>query len=151
VIQNALFLGRAKASALTISWCTYTDPEIARVGLYERDAKAQGIPLTTFLQQLDDVDRAILDGEGEGLVKVHVREGTDKILGATIVAHHAGEMLPELALAVTHGLGLGKIATTIHPYPTQAEAIRKLGGAYNRTRLTPFVTKLFRRWLAWTR
>jgi len=97
------------------------------------------------------VDRAILDGETEGLVKVHVQERTDKILGATIVARHAGEMLPELTLAMTHGLGLGKIASTIHPYPTQAEAIRKLGDQYNRTRLTPFVKKLFHRWLAWAR
>jgi len=151
VIQNALFFGRAKASALTIPWCTYTDPEIAHVGLYERDGAARGIQIRTFVQELNDVDRAILDGETEGLVKVHVQEGTDKILGATVVARHAGEMLPELTLAMTHGLGLGKIASTIHPYPTQAEAIRKLGDQYNRTRLTPFVRWLFRRWLAWIR
>jgi pyruvate/2-oxoglutarate dehydrogenase complex dihydrolipoamide dehydrogenase (E3) component len=151
VIQNALFFGRAKASALTIPWCTYTDPEIAHVGLYERDAKTRGIRITTFVQELKDVDRAILDGETDGLVKVHVQEGTDTVVGATIVARHAGEMLPELTLAMTHGLGLGKIASTIHCYPTQAEAIRKLGDAYNRTRLTPFVKGLFHRWLAWTR
>lgn len=151
VIQNALFFGRAKASALTIPWCTYTDPEIAHVGLYERDATTRGIRIKTFVQELKDVDRAILDGETEGLVKVHVQEGTDKILGATIVARHAGEMLPELTLAMTHSLGLGKIASTIHPYPTQAEAIRKLGDQYNRTRLTPFIKTLFHRWLAWTR
>lgn len=151
VIQNALFFGRARASALTIPWCTYTDPEIAHVGLYERDAKARGIPIRTFVQELDDVDRAILDGEAEGFVKVHVREGADEILGATIVARHAGEMLPELTLAITHGLGLGKVASTIHTYPTQAEAIRKIGDQYNRTRLTPFVKRLFRKWLAWTR
>jgi pyruvate/2-oxoglutarate dehydrogenase complex dihydrolipoamide dehydrogenase (E3) component len=151
VIQNALFFGRAKASALTIPWCTYTDPEIAHVGLYERDAQARGIRVRTLIQQLEDVDRAVLDGETEGLVKVHVQEGTDKILGATVVARHAGEMLPELTLAITHGLGLGKIASVIHPYPTQAEAIRKLGDAHNRTRLTPLVKTVFRKWLAWTR
>ncbi len=151
VIQNALFLGRARASALTIPWCTYTDPEIAHVGVTERDAKARGIPIRTFVQELDDVDRAILDGETEGFVKVHVREGTDTILGGTIVARHAGEMLPELTLAIAHGLGLGKIASTIHTYPTQAEAIRKIGDQYNWTRLTPFVKRLFRKWLAWTR
>ncbi len=151
VIQNALFFGRAKASALTIPWCTYTDPEIAHVGLYERDAKTRGIRIKTFVQELKDMDRAILDGETEGFVKVHVREGTDKILGATIVARHAGEMLPELTLAMVNGIGLGKIARTIHTYPTQAEAIRKLGDQYNRTRLTPFVKGLFRRWLAWSR
>jgi pyruvate/2-oxoglutarate dehydrogenase complex dihydrolipoamide dehydrogenase (E3) component len=151
VIQNALFFGRANASALTIPWCTYTDPEIANVGLSERDATTRGIRVKTFIQEFSDVDRAILDGETEGLVKVHVREGSDTILGATIVARHAGEMLPQLTLAVSHGVGLRKIATTIHTYPTQAEAIRKLGDQYNRTRLTPFVTKVFRSWLAWSR
>lgn len=151
VIQNALFFGRARASALTIPWCTYTDPEIAHVGLSERDAKARGIRIRTFVQELGDVDRAILDGEVEGFVKVHLGEGTGKILGATIVARHAGEMLPELTLAITHSLGLGKVASTIHTYPTQAEAIRKIGDQYNRTRLTPLVKRLFRKWLAWTR
>ena len=151
VIQNALFLGRAKASALTIPWCTYTDPEIAHAGMYEREAQAKGLSVRTFVQELGDVDRAVLDGEAEGFVKVLVRAGTDKILGATVVARHAGEMLPELTLAVGHGLGLGKIGTTIHTYPTQAEAIRKLGDAYNRTRLTPLLKKAFQKWLTWTR
>jgi pyruvate/2-oxoglutarate dehydrogenase complex dihydrolipoamide dehydrogenase (E3) component len=151
VIQNALVLGRARASALTIPWCTYTDPEIAHVGLYEREAKERGLAVKTFVQELEDVDRAVLDGEPEGFVKVHVREGSDRILGATIVARHAGELLPELTLAMVNGIGLGKIARTIHCYPTQAEAIRKLGDAYHRTRLTPVVKKLFARWLAWSR
>jgi pyruvate/2-oxoglutarate dehydrogenase complex dihydrolipoamide dehydrogenase (E3) component len=151
VIRNALFFGRAKASALTMPWCTYTDPEIAQVGLYEREAAERGIPVQSFTQPLEDVDRAILDGESEGFMRVLVRQGTDTILGATIVARHAGEMLPELALAITHRVGLGKIASTIHPYPTQAEAIRKIADAYSRTRLTPPVKRLFERWLAWTR
>ena len=151
VIRNALFRGRAKASALTVPWCTYTDPEIAHVGLYERDAKERGVPITTFVQELGDVDRAVLDGETEGFVKLHVRAGTDKIVGATIVARHAGEMLPEVSLAIANGIGLGKIANVIHSYPTQAEAIRKLGDAYNRTRLTPLVKKVFGWWLTWTR
>jgi pyruvate/2-oxoglutarate dehydrogenase complex dihydrolipoamide dehydrogenase (E3) component len=132
-------------------WCTYTDPEIAHVGLGERDAAARGIAIRTFAQELAEVDRAVLDGEADGFVKVHVRAGTDRVVGATIVARHAGEMLPELTLAIAHGIGLGKIARVIHTYPTQAEAIRKLGDAYNRTRLTPIVTRLFRAWLAWTR
>jgi pyruvate/2-oxoglutarate dehydrogenase complex dihydrolipoamide dehydrogenase (E3) component len=151
VIQNALFLGRARASALTIPACTYTDPEVASVGLSESEAKARGVPLRTLVQEFADLDRAVLDGEPEGFVKVHLREGTDRIVGATVVARHAGEMLPELTLAIVNGIGLGKIARTIHTYPTQAEAIRKLGDAYNRTRLTPTVKTLFRRWLAWTR
>lgn len=136
---------------MTVPWCTYTDPEIAHVGLHERDAEERDIRITTFVQELGDVDRAVLDGETEGLVKVHVRAGTDKIVGATIVARHAGEMLPELSLAIVSGLELGKIANVIHSYPTQAEAIRKLGDAYNRTRLTPLVKRVFGWWLAWTR
>ena len=151
VIQNALFGGRRKASALTVPWCTFTDPEIAHVGLYEQEAQEQGIPVTTYTQEFSDVDRAILDGESEGLLKVHVRSGTDKILGATLVSSHAGETISELTLAMVGGIGLGKIANVIHPYPTQAEAIRKLGDAYNRTRLTPLVQSLFQRWLAFTR
>ena len=151
VIQNALFLGRARASALTLPWCTYTDPEVAHVGLSEHEAAGRGIAVRTFVQELADVDRAVLDGETEGFVKVHVRAGTDRILGATIVARHAGEMLPELTLAIATGTGLGRIASVIHTYPTQAEAIKKLGDAYNRTRLTPLVKRLFARWLAWTR
>lgn len=152
VLQNALFPGiKKRASALTVPWCTYTDPEIAHVGMYEGDARAKGIPVQTITQEMRDVDRAVLDGEGEGLVKIHLREGTDEILGATIVARHAGEMLGELSLAITAGVGLGTIGKTIHPYPTQAEAVKKAADAYNRTRLTPTVKALFAKWLAWTR
>jgi pyruvate/2-oxoglutarate dehydrogenase complex dihydrolipoamide dehydrogenase (E3) component len=151
VIQNALFPGSKNFSALTIPWCTYTDPEIAHVGLYERDAAARGIAVDTFVRPMSEVDRAVAEGEEEGFVKIHVRKGTDQILGATIVARHAGEMISELTLAIVGKIGLGKVAAVIHPYPTQAEAIRQLGDAYNRTRLTPLVKGLFRRWLAWTR
>ena len=150
-IQNALFLGRAKASALTVPWCTYTDPEVAHVGLYEHEAGDQGIPVRTFLEEFGSVDRAVIDGELEGFVKVHVRAGTDRILGATVVARHAGEMISELTLAMVGGLGLNDLARTIHPYPTQAEAFKKVGDAYSRTRLTPLIRGLFRFWLALTR
>ncbi|MEX0679243.1 MAG: mercuric reductase [Pirellulales bacterium] len=151
VITNALFMGRAKASALTIPWCTYTSPEVAHVGLSQREAGERNVAIDTFTQELADVDRAVLDGETEGFVKVHVKKGTDRILGATIVAAHAGDMISEITLAMKHGIGLKKIGATIHPYPTQAEAIRKLGDAFHRTRLTPFVRSLSARWLAWTR
>jgi pyruvate/2-oxoglutarate dehydrogenase complex dihydrolipoamide dehydrogenase (E3) component len=151
VVRNALFLGRARASALTLPWCTYTDPEVAHVGLSERDAHTRGIAVRSFVQELHDVDRAVLDGETEGFVKVHVRRGTDRIVGATIVARHAGEMLPELTLAMARGVGLGALASVIHAYPTQADAIRKLGDACNRTRLTPRVRTLLGAWLAWRR
>lgn len=150
VIQNALFRGSSRASSLVIPWCTYTSPEIAHVGLTERDAEERKIPIQTFRQEFSHVDRAILEGETEGFVKVHVKAGTDQILGATIVAEHAGEMIGELTLAIKAGIGLKTIGATIHPYPTVAEAIRKLGDQYNRTRLTPFVAGLLRRWLQWT-
>jgi pyruvate/2-oxoglutarate dehydrogenase complex dihydrolipoamide dehydrogenase (E3) component len=151
VIQNALFMGRKKLSALTIPWCTYTDPEVAHVGMYERDAKEKGIEVDTFLRPLKDVDRAIADGEEEGFVKVHVRKGTDKIWGATIVARHAGEMIGEITLAMVGNLGLRVLSNVIHTYPTQAEAIKQVADAYNRTRLTPFIKGSFTRWLAWGR
>jgi pyruvate/2-oxoglutarate dehydrogenase complex dihydrolipoamide dehydrogenase (E3) component len=151
VIQNALFLGRAYSSGLVVPRCTYTDPEVASVGMDARLASARGLLVTTFALPLAEVDRAVLDGETEGFVKIHVRAGSDQIVGATIVARHAGEMLPELTMALTRGIGLGRLARVIHTYPTQAEAIRKLGDAYNRTRLTPRVKRIFETWLRWTR
>ena len=151
VIQNSLFKGRKKSSALKIPWCTYTSPEIAHVGLYDKQAADKGIEVDTYVQQFSDVDRAILEGDDDGFVKVLVRKGTDHIVGATIVARNAGDMISEITLAMTHGLGLSKIGGAIHPYPTQADAIRKLGDQFNRTRLTPFVKSMFAKWLAWTR
>ncbi|RJR32650.1 MAG: mercuric reductase [Deltaproteobacteria bacterium] len=151
VIQNALFFGRKKFSALTIPWCTYTDPEVAHVGLNETEAEKKGIPVTTFVKPLSEVDRAIMDGEEEGFVKIHVKKGTDKILGATIVARHAGEMISEITAAMVGNIGLGTLAAVIHPYPTQAEAIRQAGDLYNRTKLTPGVKKMFTKFLAWRR
>ena len=151
VIQNALFFGRKRFSALTIPWCTYTDPEVAHVGLYERDARARAIEVDTFVRRLHEVDRAVLDGEEEGFVKIHVKKGSDRIVGATIVASHAGDLVSEISVAMAGGVGLGRLASVIHPYPTQAEAIRQLGDAYNRTRLTPLVKRVFAAWLEWNR
>ncbi len=151
VIQNALFMGRAKASKLIIPWCTYTSPEIAHVGIYPHEAAKNGIQLSTFVQPLSGVDRAILDGEVDGFVRVHCKKGSDRILGATIVAARAGDMIGEIVMAMKHRIGLGKIASVIHPYPTQSEAVRKLGDQFNRTKLTPTVKSLFNAWLRWTR
>lgn len=151
VIGNTLFGGRSKASGLVIPWATFTSPELAHVGMTAGQAAEEGIAIDTYRQDLSGVDRAILDGHTEGFVKVHVRRGTDKIIGATIVAENAGDFISEITLAMTHGVGLKGIGRTIHPYPTQSDAIRKLGDQYNKTRLTPTVAKLFRRWLAWTR
>jgi pyruvate/2-oxoglutarate dehydrogenase complex dihydrolipoamide dehydrogenase (E3) component len=151
VIQNSLFRGSKKLSALTVPWCTYTDPEIAHVGLYESEAMKLGIAVDTYFKELAHVDRAIADGEEDGFVKVHTKKGTDEILGATIVAAHAGEMISEITLAMVGKLGLKTVSDVIHPYPTQAEAIKQAADAYNRTRLTPFVKRLFRYWLNWQR
>lgn len=151
VIRNALFFGRARASALTIPWSTYTSPEIAHVGLYEHEAAERDIEIDTFRQDFEEVDRAILDGDDEGFVKVHVEKGKDKILGATIVASHAGDLISEITLAMTNGVGLGSIANVIHPYPTQAEAIRRVGDAYNRTRLKPGMKRWLERFFAFRR
>jgi len=151
VIRNALFFGRDRASSLTIPWCIYTDPEIAHVGLGEAEAAARGVAIRTFAQEMSAVDRAVLDGETAGVAKIYVRVGTDQIVGATIVAAHAGEIISELTLAIAAGIGLGRIAGVIHPYPTQAEAIKKIADAYNRTRLTSSRKRLLTGLLAWRR
>ncbi len=151
VLTNALFLGRKKASALHVPWCTYTSPEIAHVGLYEPEARERGLDVETITVPLHEVDRARLDGEDEGFLRVHLKKGSDRLLGATLVAEHAGDMISELTLAMVGGLGIGTLAATIHPYPTQAEVMRKAGDAYNRSRLTPTVKRLFERWLAFRR
>jgi pyruvate/2-oxoglutarate dehydrogenase complex dihydrolipoamide dehydrogenase (E3) component len=147
VLTNALFLGRRKASALTVPWCTYTTPEVAHVGLYEEEAAERGIEVQRFTIPFAEVDRALLDGEEEGFLRVLTQKGSERIVGATLVAAHAGDMISELTLAMVGKIGLGALANVIHPYPTQAEAIRKAGDAYNRTRLTPLVKRLFRAWL----
>jgi len=151
VIANALFLARRKATDLVIPWCTYTDPEIAHVGFYEKDARAAGFDVATLTQEMSGVDRALLDGETEGFARVHYDKKSERILGGTIVARHAGEMLGELTLAMVAGRKLDVLSSTIHSYPTQAEALRKIGDAYMKTKLTPTVKKIFARWLAWRR
>lgn len=145
VIRNALFFGRDKFSNFLIPWATYTEPEIAHVGLYERDLQARDIAYNTFTREFADVDRTVVDGEPEGFVKIHVKKGSDEILGATIVSSHAGDMISEITVAMQSGMGLGKLASVIHPYPTAAEAIRQCGDAYNRARLTPTVRSIFDR------
>ena len=151
VIRNALFFGRDKFSNMLIPWATYTDPEVAHVGLYEKDLQERTTAFATFIREFSDVDRGIVDGESEGFVKIHVKKGTDQILGATIVGSHAGDMISEITVAMQSGMGLGKLANVIHPYPTAAEAIRQCGDAYNRGRLTPTVKGIFHRLMAFKR
>ena len=131
-VHNALRRGRQRLSDLTIPWCTYTDPEVAHVGMYVRQARERDIPVKTFTIPMHDVDRAVADSEEAGFVKIHVREGSDRILGATIVARHAGEMIGELTLAMVAGVGLRTLSRVMHPYPTQAQAITLAADACRR-------------------
>jgi pyruvate/2-oxoglutarate dehydrogenase complex dihydrolipoamide dehydrogenase (E3) component len=141
VIKNTLFapfgIGRSKLSDLVMPWSTYTSPEIAHVGLYEQEAIAKGVEVEVIHIPLNTVDRAIADGETNGFVKILHKRGSDEIIGATIVASHAGDLISEITLAITAKIGLSKLSTVIHPYPTQAEAIKKAADAYRRTLLTP--------------
>ena len=137
VLANALFFGRSKASRLLIPWATYTSPELAHVGLTEHEARTAGIPYDSITVPTAELDRAVLDGDDEGFLRVLVKKGTGRILGATLVSEHAGDMIGEIALAMTARLGLGAIGRTVHPYPTQSEVIRKAADAWRRTKLTP--------------
>ncbi|MDJ0756924.1 MAG: mercuric reductase [Ardenticatenaceae bacterium] len=152
VVQNALFpFPKRKFSNLTIPWVTYTDPEVAHVGIYPSEAAEQGIEIDTYTQPMAKIDRAISEGDTEGFVKIHTVKGKGKILGATIVARHAGEMINEITMAMKHDISLGALSTLINPYPTQSEAIGKAAGLYNRTRLTPMVEKILGWWMKRTR
>jgi pyruvate/2-oxoglutarate dehydrogenase complex dihydrolipoamide dehydrogenase (E3) component len=146
VIKNTLFspfgFGRYKLSDLVMPWVTYTDPEIAHVGMYEEEAQQKGISVNTIKIPFSSVDRAIADGEEQGFVKILHEQGGDRILGATIVARHAGEMISEVTTAIVGQLGLSKLSSVIHPYPTQAEGIKKAADAYRRTLLTANTKRL---------
>src|SRR5437773_9255814 len=137
---------RQKIDYSVVPWCTYVDPEIATVGLNETAAKKRNLDYDAIVQKLDEVDRAVVESESAGFAKVLAAKGSDKILGATLVCEHAGDLLHEFALAMRHGIGLGGIASTIHAYPTLAELARKLGDKYNKKRLTPRARKIFE-WL----
>jgi pyruvate/2-oxoglutarate dehydrogenase complex dihydrolipoamide dehydrogenase (E3) component len=156
VIQNALFphpfgLAYASIDSLTIPWCTYTEPEIAHVGMYEAEAKMKGLQVETYTYRLDEVDRAILDGEEEGFARVHIQKGTDKILGATIVAAHAGDLISEFTALIKAGAGAKTLAGTIHPYPTQAEVNKKVVNLWRKAHFTEGQKRMLKRWFEWTR
>ncbi len=148
-LQNALFFGRKAASALVIPWCTYTSPEVAHVGITSQEAEARGA--VTLTVPMSSMDRAILEGETEGFGRIHVDGKSGKLLGGTLVGAHAGENIGELALAMTAGLTVGALATTVLPYPTQGEVLKRLGDAWNRRRLTPRSKGILTRLLAWRR
>jgi pyruvate/2-oxoglutarate dehydrogenase complex dihydrolipoamide dehydrogenase (E3) component len=151
VIQNALFWGRKKFSRLVIPRTTFTDPEVAHVGLTATEAEKRGVAIDSYRVEMTDVDRAIVDGRTQGFVVVHARRGTGKVLGATIVGPHAGEMIGELTLLLQQKLSLHTLARTIHCYPTRTEALSRIAVQYQRTRMTPRVARLLRWWLAWRR
>jgi pyruvate/2-oxoglutarate dehydrogenase complex dihydrolipoamide dehydrogenase (E3) component len=144
VIRNALFFGSDKMSKLLIPYATFTSPEIASVGLYGKDCESQGIQYRTFEKHFADNDRAICDGETEGMVRIRVDAKSDKILGATIIGKNAGNMISEITLAMQSGTGLGSLAAVIHPYPTTGEAIRQTGDLFNKTKLTPAAKSILR-------
>jgi pyruvate/2-oxoglutarate dehydrogenase complex dihydrolipoamide dehydrogenase (E3) component len=142
VIQNSLFPTKRKVSALVIPHCTYTDPEIASVG------EATGTP---YRVEFAELDRAVTDAATDGFVEIRVKPGSDRIVGATAVGPCAGELIGTMSFAMTNRLGLKAFSSTVFPYPTYTEALRKAGDAYNRTRLTPFVAGVLKRWLRWNR
>lgn len=150
-VQNALFFSRKKASALVIPRCTYTDPEVAHVGLTPQEAARQGIEIDSYRAEMSSVDRAVIDGEEEGFAVVHTARGSGKVVGGTIVARHAGELIGELSLLMTARLPLGRLSGTIHCYPTQVEVLKRIGDQYQRGRLTPLLARLFEKWLRWLR
>jgi pyruvate/2-oxoglutarate dehydrogenase complex dihydrolipoamide dehydrogenase (E3) component len=142
VVRNALFFGRGRADSLVIPWCTYTSPEVAHVGI-TADEAAGNDEVQSITIPLADVDRAKTDGETEGFLRIHLRAGSDTILGATLVAQHAGDIISQVTQAMTAGIGLGKIGTVVFPYPTVAEALRKAADAWNRGKLTPTARRAF--------
>jgi pyruvate/2-oxoglutarate dehydrogenase complex dihydrolipoamide dehydrogenase (E3) component len=140
-----------RADYRVIPWCTFTEPEVARVGLSEDEARAQGIAVEVTRYPLEDLDRAIADDADEGFVKVLTAPGTDRILGTTIVGPHAGELIAEHVTAMKHGLGLNKLLGTIHIYPTLMEANRFVAGAWKRAHASPRALRFAERFFAWRR
>lgn len=150
---NALFrpFKQFRADYRVIPWCAYTSPEVARVGLSEQEAKAKGIPYVLSEYSIDDLDRAICDSEDNGFVRVLTSPGTDKIIGVTIMGHHAGDWIAEFVLAMKHGIGLNKILGTIHIYPTFAEANKYVAGVWKRQTAPTHLLKWIERFHAFRR
>jgi pyruvate/2-oxoglutarate dehydrogenase complex dihydrolipoamide dehydrogenase (E3) component len=141
VVRNALFFGRGKVADLVIPWCTYTSPEVAHVGISPAEVRERGDQVQTITIQMEEVDRARLEGTTEGFFRVHLKAGSDTILGATLVGEHAGDLISQVTQAMTGGIGLGKLGDVIYPYPTTAEVIRKAADAWRRGKLTPTAKK----------
>jgi pyruvate/2-oxoglutarate dehydrogenase complex dihydrolipoamide dehydrogenase (E3) component len=151
VVQNALFARTARFDRVVVPWSTYTSPEVAHVGVSESQAERDGVAVDVFRHDMKAVDRARLDGETEGFVKIIVQKGKTRILGATLVGAHAGEMIAEIVLAMQNGLGIDKLAGVIHPYPTESEAVKRAAAGYLKAKLTPTAKRLMKAWFTWTR
>lgn len=147
-VPNALFfgLGGGRNSRLVVPRATYTSPEVAHVGMTPEEARTRGEAIETVRVELTQNDRSLLEGDTAGFLKVHLRQGSDRILGATLVGAHAGEMIGEMAVAITNRIGLGAVGKTIHPYPTQSELFRKAADVWGRKRLTPRARAFFAWW-----
>jgi pyruvate/2-oxoglutarate dehydrogenase complex dihydrolipoamide dehydrogenase (E3) component len=150
-VRNALFLGRQRVSDLVVPWCTYTDPEVAHVGLGPSEARQNGIELDTYTVPFSANDRARTEGEAEGFLRVHTRRGRDRIAGATIVGRNAGELIAQVALVIAQRAGLARLASVIQPYPSRSDALKAASGAYLRSRLTPVVRRVLGAWLRLSR
>jgi pyruvate/2-oxoglutarate dehydrogenase complex dihydrolipoamide dehydrogenase (E3) component len=146
VVRNALFAGRGSADDLVIPWCTYTDPELAHVGLSSADAERRD-DVETLTVPLDEVDRARIDGDGPGFLRLHLPKGSDAILGATLVGEHAGEIISQLTQAIVTGTGLEKLGDVIFPYPTRADVLRRAADQWRRRKLTPLAKAVLGAWL----
>jgi pyruvate/2-oxoglutarate dehydrogenase complex dihydrolipoamide dehydrogenase (E3) component len=151
VVQNALLPVKARMDYRVVPWCTFTDPELARVGLSEDEARAAGTPYRAITIPFSRMDRALCEGETEGFLKILTPPGRDAILGATLVGAHAGELLHEVVLAMRAKLRLRELAATVHIYPTLAEVFRRAGDEARRAGFTPRLQRIFRAYLRWRR
>ena len=146
-VQNALFFRRLEVRGLVVPRCTYTSPELAHVGYDPEGARAAGFQVDTITIPMAESDRAVLDGEQAGFLRLHLLRGSDRILGATVVSSHAGELISELSLAITHKLGLRKMGGIIRPYPTRSEVLSRACGQWQRGRLSPAIRKIIEAFL----
>jgi pyruvate/2-oxoglutarate dehydrogenase complex dihydrolipoamide dehydrogenase (E3) component len=150
-LQNALFFGRKRASKLVVPWCTYTHPEVAHAGVYEKDAKERAIDVQTLTMPLTETDRAVVDGDTAGFLRVHVNRKNGRLLGATLVSRHAGESIGEIVLAIQRGAKISDLCAVIHPYPTEAEIIKRIGDTSMRGRLKPWMKQALVKFFQWRR
>jgi pyruvate/2-oxoglutarate dehydrogenase complex dihydrolipoamide dehydrogenase (E3) component len=150
VVQNALFSATASTRRHIVPHCTYTSPEVAQVGPLDSELESRNVAFDRYWVEYADIDRGRAQGDADGFAEVLTEKGGDKILAATIVGRDAGEQIAAICIAMSNGLGLGRLAKTILPYPTRAEFLRRLADTYNRGRLTPTIARAISAWFKWT-